>query len=144
MNQGTINGVGEEGEALKVAEEEKSKVEEHGVQMEKAGGGAIVGAELKRSRATRSGEEREREGEEEKKRLFGDGVHREKFRSLLGGGGAKKHGREGEGEEEEEEAAKGGEEKNEVVEVKGPAEVREAAKRTLYTANVGDARAVLS
>lgn len=31
-----------------------------------------------------------------------------------------------------------------VVEVRGPAEVRKAAKRTLYTANVGDARAVLS
>jgi protein phosphatase PTC1 len=30
------------------------------------------------------------------------------------------------------------------VEVKGPAEVKKAAKRTLYTANVGDARAVLS
>lgn len=31
-----------------------------------------------------------------------------------------------------------------VVEIKGPAEARPAAKRTLYTANVGDARAVLS
>ena len=31
-----------------------------------------------------------------------------------------------------------------VVEVSGPAEVKKAAKRTLYTANVGDARAVLS
>ncbi|GAA5974849.1 hypothetical protein JCM11641_008396 [Rhodosporidiobolus odoratus] len=30
------------------------------------------------------------------------------------------------------------------VEVKGPAEVKKAAKKTLYTANVGDARAVLS
>lgn len=30
------------------------------------------------------------------------------------------------------------------VQVKGPAEVMHAAKRTLYTANVGDARAVLS
>ncbi|KAK4046888.1 mgpp2cl-1, protein phosphatase 2C-like protein 1 [Microbotryomycetes sp. JL201] len=30
------------------------------------------------------------------------------------------------------------------VQIKGPAEVRTAAKRTLYTANVGDARAVLS
>lgn len=30
------------------------------------------------------------------------------------------------------------------VEVKGPAEYKKAAKRTLYTANVGDARAVLS
>ncbi|GAA5854830.1 hypothetical protein JCM8547_004087 [Rhodosporidiobolus lusitaniae] len=30
------------------------------------------------------------------------------------------------------------------VEVKGPAEVKKAAKRTVYTANVGDARAVLS
>lgn len=30
------------------------------------------------------------------------------------------------------------------AEVKGPAEVKKAAKRTLYTANVGDARAVLS
>lgn len=29
------------------------------------------------------------------------------------------------------------------VQVKGPAEVKQAAKRTLYTANVGDARAVL-
>lgn len=29
------------------------------------------------------------------------------------------------------------------VEIKGPAEVRKAEKRTLYTANVGDARAVL-
>lgn len=31
-----------------------------------------------------------------------------------------------------------------VVEVKGPADIKQAAKRTLYTANVGDARAVLS
>ncbi|SCZ91719.1 BZ3500_MvSof-1268-A1-R1_Chr5-1g07628 [Microbotryum saponariae] len=30
------------------------------------------------------------------------------------------------------------------VEIKGPADVKKAAKRTLYTANVGDARAVLS
>ncbi|GAA6003493.1 hypothetical protein JCM10207_000359 [Rhodosporidiobolus poonsookiae] len=30
------------------------------------------------------------------------------------------------------------------VEISGPAEVKKAAKRTLYTANVGDARAVLS
>lgn len=30
------------------------------------------------------------------------------------------------------------------AEVRGPAEVKKAAKRTLYTANVGDARAVLS
>lgn len=30
------------------------------------------------------------------------------------------------------------------VKVKGPAEVKQAAKRTLYTANVGDARAVLA
>lgn len=46
-----------------------------------------------------------------------------------------------EGESEEEKLRKGTETPK--VEVKGPAEVRKAEKRTLYTANVGDARAVL-
>lgn len=99
------------------------------------------------------------EGEEERKRKFGDGVHREKIKSLFGGSGS--------GSQKDEAAAapdavdgppaaskaKQPFDKSGVMQqpqdgvseqgIKKPARAKNMARRTLYTANVGDARAVL-
>lgn len=114
---------------------------------EAAGVTTLAGTELnrvkERSKAQRASEEVEKE-----KSSLGEGI-KEKVKGFV-------FGKETEGNDdgsapkvvtaaEKEELASGVPKvTTPTVEVKGPAEVKKAAKRTLYTANVGDARAVLS
>lgn len=99
------------------------------------------------------------EAEDERKRKFGDGIHRERFKSLFSSSGNNNNNGSGSGSgsgssgnagtpysepkkhtsisgtsTEQEKAAAG---------IIKPARAKNLAKRTLYTANVGDARAVL-
>ncbi|KAM0792641.1 hypothetical protein ACM66B_002423 [Microbotryomycetes sp. NB124-2] len=71
-----------------------------------------------------------------------------KIRSVLSGGRSGAEASTSEAETRADSPQRPPEEDTQVktpdVEVRGPAEVKKAAKRTLYTANVGDARAVLS
>jgi len=89
------------------------------------------------------------EMEEDRKRKFGDGVHRERFKSLFGGGsGSSNSGSSGNKEEADAKNPtavnqSSHPEAQEAEGVKRPARAKNMARRTLYTANVGDARAVL-
>lgn len=103
-------------------------------------GGGIGGAALMRTKSRKALEEEraqevEENGskEEDESNSVGD-----KIKNLVLGDG------NGKNEEEEKSKSNGLEVETPTAEVKGPAEVKKAAKRTLYTANVGDARAVLS
>ena len=76
--------------------------------------------------------------EEEKKRKFGDGAHRERIKSFFGSSKSNAEGTD--------KPADGGSRSTTETQhhsEKAPAVPKNAAKRTLYTANVGDARAVL-
>lgn len=87
------------------------------------------------------------DADDEKKRKFGDGSHRERFKSLFGSSSSSNSNKQDSqsdvnkrttsitGESDAETQAAEG--------VKKPARAKNAARRTLYTANVGDARAVL-
>lgn len=89
------------------------------------------------------------EMEEDRKRKFGDGVHRERFKSLFGGGsGSSNSGSSGNKEEADVKNSTAVNQSStpaaqEAEGVKRPARAKNMARRTLYTANVGDARAVL-
>lgn len=107
---------------------------------EAAGVTTLAGLELNRVKE-RSKAQRESEEIEKEKSFLGGGV-KDKIKGLVMG---KETEGKGEETEEREEIASGVPlVTTPTVEVKGPAEIKKAAKRTLYTANVGDARAVLS
>lgn len=103
-------------------------------------GGSLGGAALMRTKSRKALEE-ERAQEVEENELKGENESSdsvgEKIKNLVLGGNSRS-------EEEESIRSNGLEVLTPTAEVKGPAEVKKAAKRTLYTANVGDARAVLS
>ncbi|CAD6586254.1 MAG: Protein phosphatase 2C 1 [Cyphobasidiales sp. Tagirdzhanova-0007] len=77
----------------------------------------------------------EDEGEEEQKRKFGDGLHRDRIKNFFGG-------KEGETTAESTPFAGSSTQQAQVAH-RDPGRPVNLAKRTLYTANVGDARAVL-
>ncbi|KAI5479467.1 hypothetical protein MNV49_003611 [Pseudohyphozyma bogoriensis] len=79
--------------------------------------------------------------ETKRKKSFGEGV-KGKLKEMMAGGTGK--GSENSSESSSPAASVTPPLSTPVVEVNGPAEVKKAARRTLYTANVGDARAVLS
>lgn len=89
------------------------------------------------------------EMEDDRKRKFGDGLHREKFKSLFGSSSSNNSGSSSTNTDttETKNATNVGQTSNpqdqEAEGVKRPARAKNMARRTLYTANVGDARAVL-
>lgn len=86
------------------------------------------------------------EMEEDRKRKFGDGVHRERFKSLFGGSsGSSGSNKDTTADVKNSTSVSQSShpEAREAEGVKKPARAKNMAKRTLYTANVGDARAVL-
>lgn len=86
------------------------------------------------------------DADDDKKRKFGDGSHRERFKSLFGSSSSNSNKQDSQSDinkrttsitadsDAQTQAAEG---------VQRPARAKNAARRTLYTANVGDARAVL-
>lgn len=92
------------------------------------------------------------EGEEERKRKFGDGFHRDKIKSLFGGGSGseRSNSQSNAGKETTTDTKRSTNvtelsthEAQQAEGIKKPARAKNMARRTLYTANVGDARAVL-
>lgn len=96
------------------------------------------------------------EMEDDRKRKFGDGLHRERIKSLFGGSSSSSNSNNSSGSNPMTSDKDTTESKNatnvnqtsnpqdqEAEGVRKPARAKNMARRTLYTANVGDARAVL-
>lgn len=117
-----------------------------------------VGAPLERSHELQSAQQAsqrdehdqidEAAAEEQKKpKMFtGEGVFRDKLKGLIGVGSVAKEfvSDPKQVEEQKQRQADSVVAATPKIEIQSPAQVLTAAKRTLYTANVGDARAVLS
>lgn len=85
------------------------------------------------------------EMEDDRKRKFGDGLHRERIKSLFGSGSGNSGSRDGDDTKNSTNVNQASHPQAQEAEgVKRPARAKNMARRTLYTANVGDARAVLS
>lgn len=85
------------------------------------------------------------EMDEDRKRKFGDGSHRERLKSLFGGSSSSSNNNKDTPDQKRTTSvtADSNEQAQQAEGVKRPARAKNMARRTLYTANVGDARAVL-
>lgn len=117
------------------------------VSAKEAGGGAGLHisheAQTDKTEATRASAEEAVDATKSGKMFAGEGVFRDKVKGIISGGLG---GKEIKSDENTSGASGVGGVSAPVpkIEIQAPAQVLPAAKRTLYSANVGDARAVLS
>jgi protein phosphatase PTC1 len=141
----------EHGNAVEVDEDPDSTI---GSRVLQGGGGAPLRSSTIAEDSTSSSDvpssNDNTEGEEGSKRKFGDGVHRERIKSLFGGSGSSPNATDGppaaSKDKQSLDTAGANEQPKDGISsegVKRPARPKNMARRTLYTANVGDARAVL-